>query len=146
MPRHADFADANERHWEDAERFYKENRWANAEYLYGLSAECGLKAVMVVVGLKTDGRGSPGLAYRRHVHELWEPFIAWFGMFAWTEAFAKADYLRWMMDYKPFEDWSHHDRYAKRSRFREVNVKPHREATEKVRSMVWYAKMGGEKP
>lgn len=44
----SDFFNAHQRHWKDAELLYKEKRWANADHLYGLSAECGLKAVMVM--------------------------------------------------------------------------------------------------
>lgn len=41
-----DFVDAHERHWRDAELLWQHQRWANADQLYGLSAECGLKALM----------------------------------------------------------------------------------------------------
>jgi len=38
-----DFLDPHDRHWEDGERLFGVSRWANADHLYGLSAECGLK-------------------------------------------------------------------------------------------------------
>lgn len=40
-----DFADAHRRHWGDAELLFRSRRLGNADHLYGLSAECGLKAV-----------------------------------------------------------------------------------------------------
>ena len=40
----ADFGDAHSRHREDAELLFREQRWANADHLYGLSAECGLNS------------------------------------------------------------------------------------------------------
>jgi len=42
----ADFLDAHERHWTDAEILFAQGRFANADHLYGLSAECGLKWLM----------------------------------------------------------------------------------------------------
>ena len=69
----ADFANAHFRHWEDAEFLFRAGRWANADQLYGLSAECGLKAVMVADGLSVDVAGSP---YRKHVNRLWGIFRA----------------------------------------------------------------------
>ncbi len=39
----ADFLDAHERHWQDAELLLTNQRLANADHLYGMSAECGLK-------------------------------------------------------------------------------------------------------
>ena len=41
-----DYLDAYERHWEDAEVLFREGRWGNAEHLYGLSVECGIKAIL----------------------------------------------------------------------------------------------------
>ena len=55
MPHDADFSDAHRRHWEDAELLHAYSRWANADQLYGFSAECGLKAVMQVLGMHVDG-------------------------------------------------------------------------------------------
>ena len=40
-----DFLDAHLRHWTDAELLYAAQRWANADHLYGISAECGLKGL-----------------------------------------------------------------------------------------------------
>ena len=64
----ADFTGAHRRHWQDAELLFAEHRWANADQLYGFSAECGLKAV-----LKKDGELIEG-KYKTHIHELWRAF------------------------------------------------------------------------
>ena len=145
MSHPADFVDASTRHWDDAERLFKEKCWANADYLYGLSAECGLKAVMIVLGLKTDACGSPEeLEYRKHVHELWEPFMVWT-----AGASERAEYvarLRLLPD-EPFQDWSHHNRYANRCHFNETDVMPHSKAAQTVRDMVQHAViMRGNQP
>mgnify|MGYP000924639703 FL=1 len=70
------FLDAHERHREDGERLYQARRWANADHLYGLSAECGLKAVMAKLGMPTDRQGSPTQRqYKVHVDRLWDEFL-----------------------------------------------------------------------
>lgn len=50
----ADYLDAHERHWEDAEHLFQSGRWANADHLYGLAAECGLKKLMLAFGMSYD--------------------------------------------------------------------------------------------
>ena len=50
----ADFLDAHARHWDDAEILLQAQRWANADHLYGIAAECGLKKLMLVFGMPYD--------------------------------------------------------------------------------------------
>ena len=124
----ADFIDANERHWYDAELLFEYHRWAGADHLYGLSAECGLKAVMMASGMEVDKTGMPPPKYRKHVRELW-PLV---------EDFREQDSELWdeFPDGEPFGDWSHHDRYARRECFRSDKLRKHRHAAEKVYRMV----------
>ena len=51
-----DFLDAMDRHWRDAELLRSSERLANADHLYGLSAECGLKALLEQDGNRIEGR------------------------------------------------------------------------------------------
>lgn len=55
----ADFLDAHERHLIDAKQLYNAARIANADHLYGLSAECGLKQLMYCFGMSLDASGCP---------------------------------------------------------------------------------------
>ena len=94
-----DFTDAHRRHWEDAELLFDLAHWANADHLYGLSAECGLKAVMLSLGMNVDASGTPSeQRHRQHMPELWPVF----------EAFARkrggGAYLALLPDGKPFDD------------------------------------------
>lgn len=134
MPRLADFADAHRRHLEDADLLFDNDRWANADRLYGLSAECGLKAVMVELGLSVDARGRPSPKYREHVHRLWPLFVDFVETAAelWSE----------FPDEAPFDDWSPHDRYAHREHFQVGDVEPHRNAAELIRRMVAWQLQG----
>ena len=125
-PRDADFVDAHRRHWTDAELLYGDRRWPNADHLYGLSAECGLKAVMRRLGMRAETPRK----YRKHVCELWPIF----------EDFARerngVRYLKLLPGGEPFDDWSIDDRYAHREHFDQGRVGPHREAACGIRRMV----------
>ena len=133
----ADFIDAHRRHWEDAEILFGRHRWANADQLYGFSAECGLKAVMKALGMPVDTTGTPKRwKHRKHVQDLWPIFAT----FARGRNLAR--YLALLPTGRPFADWSHHNRYAHRSHFREKHVEPHREAARGIRTMIQRAKPG----
>ena len=101
-----DYTDSCFRHWEDAELLYGSERWANADQLYGFSAECGLKAVMAVLGMPVGDAGPVERKYWKHVQALWPIF----------QQFAAdrngSEYMPLLPDGEPFVDWSHHDRYA----------------------------------
>ena len=126
----ADFADAHRRHLEDAELLFDRERWANADHLYGLSAECGLKSVMESAEFWEEP-GNPPEKYRVHVHELWPLFVDWIETSCelWYE----------FPDDEPFCDWSHLDRYAHRGHFQSSEVQAHRDAAERIYRMVkWH--------
>lgn len=65
-----DFADAHGRHWGDAELLYAHECLANADQLYGFSAECGLKALMEVLGMRLDPSGRPPGQYAKGITYL----------------------------------------------------------------------------
>lgn len=131
MPYDTDFADAHRRHWEDAELLHDHGRWANADQLYGFSAECGLKAVMRILGMDTDEIGRPEApVHRKHVQFLWPEFISF------AEEKGGARYLGLLPHDAPFQDWSHNDRYANRGHFSEAGTMRHREAARKILAMV----------
>lgn len=138
MAHPADFSDAHDRHWEDAELLYDNERWANADQSYGFSAECGLKAVMLSHGMPVDATGTPTEdAHRKHAHELWETCKAF------LQGRLAAQYLRLLPAGVPFDDWSHHDRYAHRRHFEEANVNPHRQAARAIRGMMQTLRQDG---
>ena len=53
------FRDAAERHWADAGYLLEDDRIANADHLFGLSAECALKALMLSLGMILGPKGAP---------------------------------------------------------------------------------------
>ncbi len=99
MPRPADFVDAHRRHWDDAELLLGNARWANADQMYGFSAECGLKAVMQAMGMPVDAAGIPAERYRKHVRELWPEFRSF------AAGPGGARYSSRLPEDNPFTDW-----------------------------------------
>ena len=130
MTHSADFADAHRRHLEDADLLFDRERWASADHLYGLSAECGLKAVMRSLGMPVDAGGKPRGKYMQHMPGLWPVFLDFVD--------GRSDMLaaRTIPDGKRFDDWSIHDRYAHRQWFRRDNVEAHRRGAQEILDMV----------
>lgn len=134
----ADFADAHLRHWEDAELLFRHERWANADYLYGFSTECGLKAAMRALGMKIEPDGRPEVGrHRQHVQDLWPVFRTF------VEERSGEWYLQQLPAGEPFRDWSHHDRYASRGHYGEPVVVPHQDAARAICLMMQRAALDG---
>ena len=123
-PHSEDYTDAHRRHWEDAELLFERERWANADHLYGFSAECGLKAVLDAEGQSIEG------GFRKHVQDLWPTFISF------AQGLPDARHLRAIPAGEPFRNWSHHDRYAHRCYANRNVAEPHRVAARDIRAMV----------
>ena len=132
MPHPADFIDAHRRHWADAELLFDHDRRANADQLYGFSAECGLKAVMKRCGMLVEAEtGAPSdPRYLKHVQELWPTFQSFCTDREYTQ------YLDQLPPGDPFADWSHHDRYAQGDYCGRADVEAHRDAAEAVGAIV----------
>lgn len=135
-----DFLDAHHRHWDDGEMLYQAGRLANADHLYGLSAECGLKAVMVALGMPTDKQGSPLGPDRVHINQLWERFATF------AQGRAATRYVSLLPGTNPFERWSVGQRYVHQRHFTQQLVQTHREGAQKVRTVVRQAREEGMLP
>lgn len=137
-----DFGDAATRHWEDAELLCNNKRWANADHLYGVAAECALKAVMVMLGMQTKpDDGSPAdPGHRRHIDCIWSVF----------ESFAagrsEGRYNEMLPPGTPFADWDVAQRYAAHYEFSKERVTLHRNAARTVRRILGRAKLDGSLP
>ena len=132
----SDFIDAHNRHWKDAELLRSKKRLANADHLYGFSAECGLKALMVLFGMTLSPKGVPvDDKDIRHVDKLWPRYETYrSGRFAGTEyAFGN----------NVFSDWGTSQRYAHQSQFKTKRVEAHRQGAQTVRQLIAKAKREG---
>ena len=124
-----DYADAHFRHWEDAKILFDNDRWPNADQLYGLSAECGLKKVLErKFGVKIKDE------YRDHVNKLWGEYCSV------VEATSEA---RYAVEGEPFSDWSIGQRYAHSCHVGKEKAQRHREGAEQVVDIMKKAKEDG---
>ncbi len=135
----ADFHDAHLRHWRDAELLFRNDCWANADQLYGLSAECGLKAVMRGLEMMpVTPHGVPTRPeHKVHVTKLWSEFATS------VDGHKGAKYLSLLPAGDPFASWSIEDRYAHRRHFDYASVSPLRSAAEGIRKLVQRALRDG---
>lgn len=105
-----DFRDASDRHFEDAEILLAQTREANADHLFGLSAECSLKAVMLALGMAVNTDGAPAdRGHKVHMPELWAAFQSF------AEGRLASRYLEPLDKANPFSDWAVDQRYWARA-------------------------------
>ncbi|WP_397378691.1 SAM-dependent methyltransferase [Pseudomonas sp.] len=133
-----DFIDALDRHWQDAECLYGNERWANADHLYGFAAESGLKGLMLKFGMTIDEtKDMPSNEKdRKHADAIWARYESYR-----SGHHKGADYL--LSEPNPFDNWRASDRYASQSQFDRAHVTPHRHGAELVRELVKKANREG---
>lgn len=134
----ADFLDSHERHWDDAERLLQAQRWANADHLYGMAAECGLKRLMQAFGMPYDpARDRPASKQDRvHANGAWARFESYRSGYAQA-----ANYVLPASD--PFNNWDVSDRYAHQSNFDQALVHGHQAGAQAVRNLIAKAQREG---
>jgi hypothetical protein len=129
-----DYFDAMKRHWEDAELLWnqKPQRFANADHLYGLVAECGLKALMtkLVLNFFDNIQQMPSdPSDRKHANLIWGRYMHY------SQGSAAARYAL-PPNTDPFAQWEIHDRYANHVHFAHARVLGHRNAALMVKTLV----------
>lgn len=130
MQMNEDFLDAHRRHLSDADHLFQAERWANADHLYGIAAECGLKALMEKL------RGSPlASSDRLHIMEEKKPSNAWLKYQTYISGHAQASKFS-LPILSPFSDWLVSQRYANRSNFDRARVQAHQEGAKAVAGLV----------
>ncbi len=118
-----DFRDASERHFNDGELLLSKNRLANADHLFGISAECSLKAVMVALGMATSKAGTPrDRGHKVHMPELWAAFQSF------SQGRLASRYLEPLEKLNPFVDWQVDQRYWKRAAIHVSSARKHHNA------------------
>lgn len=134
-----DFRDAAERHFEDAGYLEAGNRPANADHLFGLSAECALKTVMQGLGMALRSDGAPDQKqYRVHINHIWGEFAA----FSQNRSGAKySSYIDPMNN--SFSDWDVSQRYCHRNDITSDMLTRHKEGAEQTKQMLDTAILDG---
>jgi len=133
-----DFNDSHDRHWGDAELLLAANRLANADHLYGLAAECGLKRLMLAFGMSFDtAKDRPAKDVdRKHADGIWGRFESYrYGHHR------GAAYV--LPNTNPFSDWSVNQRYANQTEFDVIRVNQHKSGADTVRTLLKKAQREG---
>jgi hypothetical protein len=135
----ADFLDAHERHWADAEHLSQAGRWANADHHYGIAAECGLKRLMLAFGMPYDlTKDHPQERDDRvHADGIWARFESYRSGHTLGAGYILATTSN------PFDNWHISDRYANRSNFNEARVLAHQSGAQAVIQLVKTAQYAG---
>lgn len=134
----ADFLNAHERHRDDAERLFSAGRYANADHLYGMAAECGLKRLMVRFGMEVKpATGSPTAREdREHAKHIWARFEGYRS--------GKVEGIDYGLPTpNPFDNWDVSDRYAHQSNFTQAVVQLHRAGAAAVCELIKKAQREG---
>jgi len=134
----SDFLDAHERHWQDAEQLFKAERWANADQLFGLSAECGLKKLMLAFGMPFDtNKDMPQERQdRQHADGIWVRYETYLSGHHQGTSYGLAAN-------NPFQDWHISQRYANQANFTKSRVEPHRTSANEVKKLIRKAQLEG---
>lgn len=134
----ADFLDAHERHWDDAERLLYAQRWANADHLFGMAAECGLKRLMLAFGMNVNPTTGGPLDNKdlKHANSIWARFESYRSGHA-----QGAGYV--LSASNPFSNWDVADRYAHQSNFDQARAQGHQTGAQIVRSLIAKAQREG---
>lgn len=133
----ADFLDAHRRHLRDADTLWNAACLANADHLYGMAAECGLKRLMIKFGMLTDQTGKPeNVKDRSHIDAVWTRYDAYR-----SGHFEGLQYG--LPSTNPFHDWKVSQRYAPEQNFDRVRVESHRIGAHTVRDCIKNAERDG---
>ena len=134
-----DFRDAADRHFGDADFLSSNNHPANADHLYGLSAECALKAVMQGLGMSLKSDGAPAeRRHRVHINELWLEFVSFAQGRKYTKYAATIDSVT-----NPFNDWDVSQRYSHRLDITGLMLNRHRTGAETAKKLLKTAEFDG---
>lgn len=134
-----DFRDAAERHFEDAGYLEAGNRPANADHLFGLSAECALKAVMQGLGMELRRDGAPDQRqYRVHINRLWGEFITFSQLRSGEKYASLIDPMA-----NAFSDWDVSQRYWHRNDITHDMLTRHKNGAQQTKQLLDRAILDG---
>jgi hypothetical protein len=108
-----DYREAAARHARDAKFLREHDRLENAGQLFGMHAECALKALLVAHGLKTTPEGDidrSAKEYRKHIDVL-HSLVSSMSIF--PDGRSAADIVPYMENLSDFASWNIEHRYKK---------------------------------
>jgi hypothetical protein len=134
-----DFLDAHHRHLRDADSLFNASRLANADHLYGMAAECGLKRLMIAFGMKTDTTGDPTDKKNDRIHAE----KVWMRYETYQSGHVQGSRYGLPSSINPFDDWKAEQRYGHSQCFNNSRVDPHRTAAHSIHFLVKSAEIEG---
>ena len=139
-----DFKAAAGRHHDDARFLLGDGRWANADHLAGLAAECALKAIMTFspfsAALNAKGIlewGQPSKKLQFHIKDLWNELGLNVGGYP-APAFSSL-----LMGSAPFSNWDVSDRYADGTTITQQEASAHLGAAAQVIALLQQVHLSG---
>jgi hypothetical protein len=132
-----DYDDAAKRHWDDATFLLNAERMPNADQLFGLSAECALKTVMVALGMPMNSSKPTSQKHSVHIDKLWDEFITF------SESRKGEKYSNILSSINPFADWRVDQRYENTNIVTEKMVADHQIGAQQARRCLTAANMDG---
>ena len=131
-----DYYDAAQRHIDDANHLLAITRLPNADHLFGVSAECALKAIMLSLGMPMTG-GRPQNKKHGHINVLWDEFISF------ANGRSGAKYATALGTANPFATWDVSQRYENTSTISVAAVTNHKASAEMAFSCLVLAVVDG---
>lgn len=120
------FADAAGRHWLDAQLLERETRYQNADQLYGIAAECALKAALITATSNRDENSGLRKDYKTHIDVLWDRI----GPSAFPRHLPSLQPLLKMEN--PFSDWGVEQRYWENGTVDPATLDKHKSMTRRL--------------
>ena len=127
-----DFLDAHERHWRDAELLWQQKRLANADHLFGIAAECGLKRLMLAFDMPFGQKKQnmpDNKADQVHANGIWDRYESYRSGHVRGAGYA-------LSIGNPFSNWDVNQRYAPESEFDEIRVESHRQGAKQANQLI----------
>lgn len=131
-----DFRNAANRHLRDAECLLLKSNLPNADQLFGLSAECALKAIMQALGMAMKNE-RPLSRNHGHINVLWDEFITF------ANGKNQSKYADALTSNNPFSSWHVSQRYEDGSAITQQIVDHHKKAAELAFSCLSQAETDG---
>lgn len=120
------FLEAAKRHKDSADLLYAQQHWQDADHLYGLAAECGLKALMIELNPQiSNANGDLEKQHKVHIDKLWNQY---------NNSFVSNRNAQSLSVNNPFSDWKIEQRYFKNSadpHFQKI-VDTHKQGTSEI--------------
>jgi len=139
-----DFKAAARRHHDDARFLLGDKRWANADHLAGIAAECALKAIMTLApfGAALNAHGilewnQPPTKLKQHIKDLWSELDLH------VSGYSAPAFSALLTGSTPFSNWDVSDRYGDGAAITQQEASKHLGAAAQVLAVLQQADLAG---